>query len=171
MTKKSRREAEGAVCVKSGRSRLVLRAPLPGGGYGYAKRYLVNNLRRRVGNFFAGSKAEREFTLALEMRRAGLPAPEPLAHARYAGSGTLGWVKLPATYLLTREWPNQGSFREWLRGRILAKDDMGARAAVSMIARFIACAHRHGFYHDDCSADHILVAPDVDPQAALLAKG
>lgn len=159
-------ERDGALCVKASNSRRVLRFALPTERdappvIAYAKRYLANNWRRRLGARLTGSKASREFRLGHQLLLAGVPTPLPLAwaehalpfHHEYAGRR----IRLPpASYLLTREWPNSGSIRSWL------KDHPGsAPALIGGLAAFLARSHHAGFYHDDCSAEHILVAPEI----------
>lgn len=159
---------ERILCVKASRSRRVFRLEdvrRAGGGPAetvYAKRYSINSLRRQIGNRLARGKAEREFDLGLRLRKAGLPTPVPLAWAwrlsayrpRGAGAGS----SLPAaSYLLTREWPNGGSLRQWL-----GKNPAAAATLLPVLAAFLAHAHQRGFYHDDCSSDNLLVAPDPD---------
>lgn len=155
--------AFGAVCVKSSNSRRVYRVDLAefsGGahsGSAFAKRYLANNLRRRLGLHLSGAKAGQEFALGLEMRRRGLPTPQPLAWAVHFGRtrvelGRHKMVLPPASYLLTLEWPNDGSVRDWLKLHPSTAADV-----IPALARFLAGAHRLGFYHDDCAADHILI--------------
>lgn len=156
--------------VKEGRSRKVFRIedhPAPG-GHGtetlFAKRYLVNTLRRQIGNRLAGSKAERELALGLELRRAGIPTPAPLACAVHLSSVARqpgGEILPPASYLLTREWPNEGSALDWVRFH-----PGQAEVFWALLARFLAHAHDRGFYHDDLSSEHLLVARDLDPARA-----
>ena len=57
-------------CVKISRSRQVLRIEFSS-DFGananepvFAKRYLINSLRRRVGNLLSGGKARREYAMA-----------------------------------------------------------------------------------------------------------
>lgn len=170
-------ERDGAICVKASNSRRVLRFALPSAGdappaIAYAKRYLANNWRRRLGARLTGSKASREFRLGHQLLLAGVPTPLPLAwaehalpfHHEYAGRK----IRLPpASYLLTLEWPNAGSIRSWLKDH-----PASAPAVIGGLAAFLAQSHRAGFYHDDCSAEHILVGPEIsdswqaDPHAA-----
>lgn len=162
--------SEGDIlCVKASRSRRVYRIPRGGPGRGpgenhvFAKRYLINSLRRAVSSRLRGTKAEREFALGHELLRAKVPTPTPLAFAYQpgplhprddAGKGVLP----PASYLLTLEWPNGGCVKDWLRGRSAAD-----RAKLwACVAAFLAEAHARGFYHDDCSAEHILVGDNPD---------
>lgn len=128
----------------------------------FAKRYLVNNLRRRIGRMWAGSRAEREFRLGQAMVKAGLSTPEPLACAENVRASVVERfgkkVKLPsASYLLTRAWINDGSVPFY----IMKNPDSAERLAM-ILARFLAYLHERGFYHDDCSSEHFLVAPNPD---------
>jgi len=128
----------------------------------FAKRYLVNNLRRRMGRMFAGSRAEREFRLGQAMVKAGLPTPEPLACAENVRASVVERfgkkVKLPsASYLLTRAWANDGSIPYYIM-----KNPEASEKLALILARFLAHLHERGFYHDDCSSEHFLVAPNAD---------
>ncbi|MCH8333229.1 hypothetical protein IIC65_04790 [Candidatus Sumerlaeota bacterium] len=155
----------GVECVKASRSRKVLRLDAERRDSGgateavFAKRYLVTSWRRRLGNRLAGSKAAREFALGHALLRAGIPTPLPLAYARHripfrARSKQGLAILQPASYLLTRQWPNSGSVKEWLKDR-----SSRTQWLAPLLARFLAKAHDQGFYHDDCAADHILLAP------------
>lgn len=168
--KKAGRSRGSVHCVKASNSRRVFRISsgppstrARSGEVTYAKRYLVNNWRRKLSNRIVGSKAAREFALGHELLAMGIPTPLPLAFAEHRRDFFLpdprGRKKKlsAASYLLTLEWPNAGSLRDVTRER---RDDP---KAVEMIwaraAGFLARAHARGFYHDDCSAEHILVAP------------
>lgn len=166
--------ALGAVCVKSSSSRCVYRVDLEefsGGtwkGTAYAKRYLANSWRRKLGVRLTGTKASHEFRLGIELVGRGISTPKPLAWAvhfgRYATCFNDRPIRLPpANYLLTLEWPNGGSVRDWM------KRHPGSQAGIlAELAGFLAEAHRLGFYHDDCSAEHLLIR-QADP--ALPGRG
>ncbi len=168
--KKAGRSRGSIQCVKASRSRRVFRIAeeqanlrAQSAEVTYAKRYLVNNWRRRLSNQIVGSKAAREFSLGHELLAAGIPTPLPLAFAEhrrdfFAPDPRGRKKKLPAaSYLLTLEWPNAGSLREQTIER---RDDPKAVEVIwARAAGFLARAHQQGFYHDDCSAEHILVAP------------
>lgn len=111
---------------------------------------------------FAGSRAEREFRLGQAMVKAGLPTPEPLACAENVRASVLERfgkkVKLPsASYLLTRAWANDGSIPYYI-----SKHPEASERFALVLARFLAHLHESGFYHDDCSSEHFLVAPNPD---------
>jgi hypothetical protein len=154
---------DGVRCVKSSNSRRVFRIVLPAatgepGRVLYAKRYRINTLRRRVGTRLLGNKAAREFDLGHGLLHAGIPTPLPLAWAEHRsavpGPADDGHERLPpAAYLLTLEWPNAGSVADWL-----IADPAQRPRLISPLAAFLATSHERGFYHDDCAADHILIA-------------
>lgn len=158
-------------CVKSSNSRRVLRFTPAGGPTLYIKRYLANNWRRQIGVRLRGTRAGREFHLGYELLEAGVATPEPLAWAAHLRPFKTTHrdksIAVPAaSYLLTREWANQGSVRDWFAAR-RPRD----RTFIGGLARFIADAHDRGFYHDDCAAEHVLVAPEQDqPDPAAPTK-
>lgn len=165
---------EGIRCVKSGRTRRVLRIDAAAsraelgarpGAVLFAKRYLTNTLRRRFSAALIGGKAQREFRLMRGMIARGIPTPEPLAWverrrpfaARAAES---------ANYLLTLEWRHDASLKGCLES---GRPDAGEILAAA--ARFIATAHAAGFYHDDLSAEHILARFAVSPPGGIAPGG
>jgi hypothetical protein len=152
-------ECDGVECVKSSQSRRVLRLRHEGRVI-YAKRYLINNWRRQIGNRLAGTKAWREFVLGRRLLQARLATPLPLAYAEHLRPSKTAESKPlpPASYLLTLEWPNAGSVKTWLGEHREERE-----AFWSALAEFLAQAHEMGFYHDDCAADHILIAADSSP--------
>lgn len=158
-------------CVKSSNSRRVLRHVPEAGPAVYVKRYLVNNWRRRIGVRLLGTRAGREFHLGHRLIEAGIATPVPLAWAAHSGTFRIRYRNKyvaipPASYLLTREWRNQGSVREWLEA-----NPQGNRRLIEGLARFLADAHYLGFYHDDCAVDHVLVAPQSEqPDPSTLAQ-
>lgn len=158
-------------CVKSSNSRRVLRYTPESGPPLYVKRYLVNNWRRRIGVRILGTRAGREFHLGHQLLRAGIATPDPLAWAAHAGVFRIPYrnrhVAIPtASYLLTLEWPNQGSVREWLEANPQREPGF-----IRGLAAFLAAAHDQGFYHDDCAADHVLVAsPENQPEPSALSR-
>lgn len=143
-------------CVKASQSRRVLRISR-GGETLFAKRYLINNWRRYLGNRIAGTKAAREFDLGHRLLKTGIATPRPLACAEHL-KPSANPVLPPASYLLTLEWPNAGSVKAWLSDH---RDE--AEPLWSALAHFLADAHARGFYHDDCSAEHILISRDAAP--------
>jgi len=161
------RAVDGIECVKASNSRRVLRIASPSGADQsqpvlYLKRYLANTWRRRMGLRLIGVRAAREFHLGQALLAAGVSTPRPLAwaahpstyHLEYKGKS---FAVPPASYLLTLEWPNQGSVRDWLVGH-----PQREKTFIDGLARFLAEAHQLGFYHDDCTAEHVLVAPEAD---------
>jgi 3-deoxy-D-manno-octulosonic acid kinase len=96
----------------------------------------------------AGSRAEREFALLLDMRTSGLPVPEPIA-ARTERDGV--------TYrcdLITRELPSALTLRDLALAP--TQDEAQWRAIGATIRRF----HEAGCYHDDLNAQNILWSED-----------
>jgi tRNA A-37 threonylcarbamoyl transferase component Bud32 len=161
------RMIDGVECVKASNSRRVLRIdrgrpedqPPP---VFYVKRYLANTWRRRVGLWLVGIRACREFHLGHALLKAGISTPTPLAWAAHlktfrASYQSKDFAVPPASYLLTLEWPNQGSVRDWL-----VNHPNRDKTFIDGLARFLAETHNLGFYHDDCTAEHVLVAPEED---------
>lgn len=170
---------DGILCVKKSRSRHVLRVARPA-EFGadavlwtdhavFAKRYLINTARRRFGNLLSGGKARREFLLGWRLLALGFETPRPLAYI-VAGPGrifdppAMRGFSAASSFLLTQELVNAGSVRDWVTdGRAAAGNFYRALAA------FLARMHAAGFYHDDCGADNLCVAPGAsfapDPAA------
>lgn len=159
----------GIRCIKASRSRHVLRIENPaqfGAGVQtpvYAKRYLINTLRRRWGNLLSGGKAAREFHLGRRLIQIGLPTPEPLAYVMarpgriFRPPAPLGYAAA-ASFLLTREKPHQGTLYDWAHSGRTAAHPL----FYPLFAAFLAEMHRRGFYHDDCSGHNFCVAPGAD---------
>ena len=162
-------ERDGIRCIKKSRSRHVLRIDQPqafgadpaqwGGEAVFAKRYLINTLRRRLGNLLSGGKARREFMLGGHLLALGFATPRPLAYI-VAGPGrifdppAMRGFSAASSFLLTQELVNDGSVTQWaLDGRARQVDFYRALAA------YMARMHAAGFYHDDCGADNLCVAP------------
>lgn len=159
-------EKEGArqgeiECVKASRSRRVYRLALPPEGrVVFAKRYLMNTFRRKMAARIQGTKAVREFVLGHRLRVLGIPTPLPLAHSVH-------WGAEPASYLLTQEWENEGSLKAWLKEHPDRQAEM-----TNYLAGYLAEAHEAGFYHDDCSCEHLLVRPAAELKGpAKLTEG
>ena len=169
---------DGILCVKAGRSRHVLRVsdPLPFGaraeGAVYVKRYLINSLRRRLGNILSGGKATREFRLGWRLLARGFVTPEPLAWAIATPSRIFGppvpkGYARAASFLLTRELANDGSLTEWAKaGRTRSIPGLYKR-----LAAFLARMHALGFYHDDCSAKNLGPLPALQEPESEFSTG
>jgi tRNA A-37 threonylcarbamoyl transferase component Bud32 len=140
---------DGFLCVKASRSRRVYRFELGAVGRApaervvFAKRYLINTWRRRWANRTIGSKARREFELGRRAIERGIATPTPLAWREDRDE---------ASYLLTELWPNRGSLAE-----SIAREPAAAGRLPALAAETLAAAHAAGFYHDDCSAHHLLL--------------
>lgn len=152
-------------CVKASRSRRVYEiAPQHAISLGateavrvFAKRYLMNNPRRRISARLLGSKAEREFRLGQRMRAAGLPTPQPLAWAVSFGGGGLP----AASYLLTEGWGSGESLLDAIEANPEDREKW-----LELGARFLASVHDAGFQHNDCSAEHILLKNNIPADSA-----
>lgn len=161
-------------CVKASRSRRVYRLEMDGNEPGstntvvFAKRYLMNTVRRKMASRIQGTKAAREFDLGHRLRELGIPTPLPLAHAvhwrawRGNDESPDDSNLQPASYLLTQEWENEGSVKAWLKEHEARRPEM-----VDYLAAFLAKVHEAGFYHDDCSCEHLLVRPGADLAAPV----
>lgn len=156
--RKAGRAIEGVLCVKASRTRRVLRLEWadPAGGAPaavFAKRYEAKAPLRRLAARLGARRTRREYRLMARLASAGIPAPEPLAWAYFPGGGATP----PAHWLLSREWPNQGALPSFLKDH-----SDWAEPAARCAGRFLAKAHAAGFYHDDCSAEHIPIAAGAD---------
>ncbi len=172
-------KTDGILCVKRSHSRQVLRvadarrfgAELTGPVY--VKRYLLNSLRRRLGNLVTGGKARREFGLARRLGALGFQTPLPLAWAivsarRLLIPGAGDGPDSAASFLLTLELPNDGTLAEWVRtGRQGPLEPF-----LRQLARLLAAMHGRGFFHPDCLSKNFCLAPGAsfaDPAADPLA--
>lgn len=103
----------------------------------YVKRFKHPGLVQGIRGFL-DDRAAREFRVLGELRRRGIPAPEPVAWAREGRS----------TFLFTREIPG---------GTDLRQEPLG-RAAVLELARFARRLHDAGVHHEDLHVGNILRA-------------
>jgi len=168
-------------CVKISRSRQVLRIEFSS-DFGananepvFAKRYLINSLRRRVGNLLSGGKARREYVLGHRLIRLGFLTPVPLAWAIAAPQRIFENPDRPtgyaqaASFLLTRDLEHAGDLLHWARNGMADQTPY----FYPSLAAFLARVHKTGFYHDDCSGRNIFVAPgtlfeSVPPSSRIL---
>jgi len=141
--------------TKSSRTRLVVRLEFTPPGRPpravYAKRALVSNLRKRLGNLLTRSKARHEWAAGHRLLAMGLATARPVICAeRRQGP----WVR--ASYLVTEEIADARPVRLELEHL------HSTRAQGELLGRlgeWLWQVHRRGFYHDDCSAQHVFVGP------------
>lgn len=93
-------------------------------------------------------KAALEADLAVRLRTRGVPAIEPLAHARDAS----------ASYLLTRALPGARPLHDLLP----TVDRAERRRLAAMAGAFLADLHRARLWHPDLHTGNLLVSPGPD---------
>jgi tRNA A-37 threonylcarbamoyl transferase component Bud32 len=146
--------------AKSSRTRRVVRTEFaPAGGAPralYVKRVLIRDLRKRLGCLFNPSKAHREWTAAYRLLAMGLATARPVVCAeQWQGP----WLR--ANYLVTEEIANGRPVRLELEHVRAARE---RRDLLGQLAEWLWQVHRRGFYHDDCSAQHVFVGPQTARQ-------
>jgi hypothetical protein len=115
----------------------------------YAKRVLSKSLRRAFTSLVHQSKARKELELGLKMFDAGIATALPVVYAERRRLGFLRECFL-ATVGLEPSQPFYISF--------LNLESAEARLkALAELALFIRKGHEGGFYHDDCSTEHVFV--------------
>jgi hypothetical protein len=162
----TRQNGNSIQCVKLSRSRQVLRIESSSdfgaetGEPVYAKRYLINTTRRKIGNLLSGGKARREYELGHRLIQLGFLTPVPLSWAIALPQRIIEPQNQPpgyaqaASFLLTRALDHAGDLFHWARqGTAEASPFFFPSFAV-----FLARMHEIGFYHDDCSGRNIFVA-------------
>ncbi|MCX8036932.1 MAG: lipopolysaccharide kinase InaA family protein [Candidatus Sumerlaeia bacterium] len=143
--------------VKASRTRCVVRLNYTPEGQPtrvvYAKRVLVRDLRKRLGSLFTPSKAKHEWQAAHRLLALGIETARPVVCAELR---TGPWHY--ANFLVTEALAD---------ARPLAKDlqDLGGGEArvgrLVQLAGWLWTVHRRGFYHDDCSAQHVFVRTEL----------
>ncbi|OPZ16625.1 MAG: 3-deoxy-D-manno-octulosonic-acid kinase [candidate division BRC1 bacterium ADurb.BinA364] len=115
----------------------------------YAKRASLRDARRLALAVFRPSKARKEWRIGLEMMRRGVPAPLPVVFAVERRRG------IPvAGYHVSIELAGADAF-DALFARLAC--DSERREALRRLGRFVRQGHEKGFFHDDCSAQHVFV--------------
>ncbi len=161
--------------VKSNPSRRIYRVPLPRGTV-YVKECRVHGLRGWLRELLRPPKARLEYVNALELRRRGLPAVEPLA---WCGVRRL-W---PGTsYLITRAVDDAVTLQEFLTHRYPRLPAVQQRLLRRQLAVYLgillARLHENGVIHLDLHPGNLLVQykPDtlrlvlIDLHAVRFAK-
>ena len=141
--------------AKSSRTRCVVRLEFAPPGQPprgvYAKRVLPRDLRKRLGRLFVPSKARHEWDAGYRLPAMGLATARPVICAElWQGP----WLR--ADYLVTEEIADARPLRaeiEYLR----SADQR--RELLSQFAEWLWQVHRRGFYHDDCSTQHVFLGP------------
>lgn len=141
--------------TKSSRTRRVVRLEFAPPGRPpravYAKRALVSNLRKRLGNLLTRSKARHEWAAGHRLLAMGLATARPVICAEWRQGP---WVR--ANYLVTEEIADARAVRlelEHLHSTRARSELLG------QLGEWLWQVHRLGFYHDDCSAQHVFVGP------------
>lgn len=144
----------GWACVKRSNTRCVLRGEWTPEGVArptviYAKRYRLRNWRKALLALVYSPKGPREFAILTALMKRGIPAPRPLMWAVEQGGA------LPrASYLVTETLGEDG---QPLKHYFTAQPEMERLRLISSASTFLRHAHDMGFYHDDCSAEHLFL--------------
>jgi len=141
--------------TKSSRTRRVVRLEFAPSGQPprvvYAKRVLVADWRKRIGRLFAPSKARREWTAGYRLMDMGLATARPVVCAElWQGP----WLR--ANFLVTEEIADARPLRAELEYLGSGRE---RRHVLGQVGEWLWQVHCRGFYHDDCSTQHIFVRP------------
>ena len=141
--------------TKASRTRRVVRVEFEPHGRRprilYVKRVLIRDLRKRLGNLFVRSKARREWTAGYRLAAMGVATARPVIYAEMREGP---WLR--ANYLVTEEISDARPVRLELEH---SHSDRARRDLLSRLGEWLWRVHRLGFYHDDCSAQHVFVGP------------
>lgn len=144
--------------AKSSRTRRVVRTEFtPTGGSPrvvYAKRVLVLDWSKRVGDLFMRSKARHEWEAGRRLLSMGIATARPVVCAElWRGR----WSQ--ANYLVTEAIDGAQPVRQELEPLGSTGD---VRGLLADLAQWLWWVHGKGFYHDDCSSEHVFVGPAGD---------
>jgi tRNA A-37 threonylcarbamoyl transferase component Bud32 len=118
------------------------------GGY-VIKRWMSHGMTARFKDCVRGPRAQRAGLRALELARAGIPTPAPMAW---------GWVS---------SWDDRRSsflVMEDLIGAVDLGRWQGDRASIGRrLGCLIGCLHQQGFTHRDLKPSNVLIMPDGRP--------
>jgi len=121
----------------------------------YAKRVSVRDWRKRLGCLFVGSKARHEWEAGFRLREKGIATALPVVYAELRRGP---W--LIENYLVTEAIADARP----LRLELELLDSPSARCELLLqLAGWLSGVHHLGFYHDDCSTQHIFVSPLSGP--------
>ncbi|KPL12328.1 hypothetical protein AMJ85_01190 [candidate division BRC1 bacterium SM23_51] len=148
--------------AKTSRTRRVVRLEFAPAGQPpravYAKRVLVRDWRKRLGCLFVPSKARHEWQAGYRLLAMGLATARPVVCAEQRRGP---W--LHANYLVTEEIADARPLRLELE-RVGSAHER--RDLLGAFARWFWQVHSGGFYHDDCSTQHVFVSPHSGSPAA-----
>jgi len=149
------RRVENHYLAKSSRTRCVVQLEFSPPGQPprviYAKRVLVKDLRKRLGCVFVPSKARHEWKAGYQLLAMGIGTARPVVCAELCRGP---W--LLANFLVTEEIAGARAFDLELGRLGTAPERLGL---LGQLAAWLWQAHHRGFYHDDCSAQHVFLAP------------
>jgi len=139
--------------VKESAIRVVRRVTPPGGAALYLKLFRDRGIGAAVRRLVA-DRAAREYAVLDHLRRAGVPAAEPVACGSSDGS----------SFLITREIPRAKTLKEHL----LEVDRVIRKAFMAHLGRFLRAVHDAGVRHDDLHLGNILATGSGDPAKLFL---
>jgi hypothetical protein len=157
---------DGIDLAKRSRTRRVVRMEFAPDGEAprgvYAKRVQVLDNRKRIGALLIPSKARHEWNAGYRLIEMGVATARPVVFAEeWRGP----W--LAASFLVTEELVGARSLREEL-ARV--DDRRGRRNLLAEFGCWLWSVHRRGFYHDDCSAEHVYVRTEKDAEKETPAE-
>lgn len=149
--------------AKKSRTRRVIRldfAPVgrPTRGV-FAKRVRVLDRRKMIGALLIPSKTRHEWKAGHRLLDMGISTCRPVIFAEDREGR-----KLKACYLVTEEIQNAGCVADELAS--LRSRRTERRSLLVAMAHWLWRAHRQGFYHDDCSVEHVFVGPAAEGTTA-----
>jgi tRNA A-37 threonylcarbamoyl transferase component Bud32 len=127
--------------VKESSHRAVRRVAPPTGGGLYLKLFKERGVEAAVRRLVA-DRAAREYAVLDHLRRAGVPAAEPVACGIHEG----------ASYLITKEIPRARTLKEALEGA----DRATRKQYMVLLGRFVRRVHEAGVRHRDLHVGNIL---------------
>lgn len=152
----------GEVVRQSGTRRVMrFRDPEPGGRLYYFKVYRYHRLVPMLYNSYRCDRACREFQALLALRRAGLPAPRPVACGAHR---TLGLIR--SCFLLTEGVEDARDLESFLRDLRVRRGSTEWRQLLTRglgdLARLVARMHAADFFDRDLHLRNILVCGDPE---------
>jgi hypothetical protein len=118
--------------------------------------------RKRIGALLTPSKARHDWNAGYRLIEMGIATARPVVFAEeWRGP----W--LAASFLVTEELVGARSLRAEL-ARVATRH--ARRNRLVALGRWLWSVHRRGFYHDDCSAEHVYVRMEQDANEAVSAE-
>lgn len=127
----------------------------------FAKRCKIRSLKKSIAHLFHKSKSRREFELGHKLLQLGIDTALPLIFAERKEG-----IFIKESFLLLKGVENSVDVRTVLEN-IKSPDEK--KNFINSLARYLRKLHATGFYHDDCSTEHILVSGNIiNPKFVLI---